>query len=34
MIAELDVDSPRLARFSAEDVAFLENCAALICIKE
>ncbi|WP_099861037.1 GAF domain-containing protein [Pasteurella multocida] len=34
MIAELDVDSPRLARFSAEDVAFLENCVALICIKE
>ncbi|HDR1853070.1 GAF domain-containing protein [Pasteurella multocida] len=34
MIAELDVDSPRLARFSAEDVAFLEKCAALICIKE
>ncbi|NBI13317.1 GAF domain-containing protein [[Haemophilus] felis] len=30
MIAELDVDSPRLARFSKEDVAFLEQCASLI----
>ncbi|HDR1021895.1 TPA: GAF domain-containing protein [Pasteurella multocida] len=30
MIAELDVDSPRLARFSVEDIEFLEKCAALI----
>ncbi|MGC7560739.1 GAF domain-containing protein [Pasteurella sp. PK-2025] len=30
MVAQLDVDSPRLARFSAQDVAFLEKCAALI----
>lgn len=30
MIAELDVDSPRLARFSPEDVDFLEKCTALI----
>lgn len=30
MIAELDVDSPRLARFSAADVEFLEKCTALI----
>lgn len=30
IIAELDVDSPCLARFSAQDVEFLEKCASLI----
>ncbi|WP_156300292.1 GAF domain-containing protein [Streptobacillus canis] len=30
MIAELDIDSPKLNRFSKEDVEFLERCAKLI----
>ncbi|WP_101774514.1 GAF domain-containing protein [Pasteurella oralis] len=30
MIAELDVDSPFLARFSPEDVEFLEKCVEFI----